>query len=397
MRLAWFDCFSGISGDMTLGALIGAGWASADLESLPRRLKLEGVAVAISMVRRGAFAATRVEVKVETARQPHRHLHHIAAMLEAGELDAEVRARALAVFRRLAEAEAKVHGSTVEKVHFHEVGAADALVDIVGAVEGLRALGVRRVFSSPPKLGRGTVESEHGTIPVPAPATALLLEGAPVEIGDIEAELTTPTGAALLATLVEDWGAPPPFVTRAIGVGAGGRDLKQQANVLRMLLGDAREAAWTTRRVTVLETAVDDENPQYVAALIPDLLAAGALDAMVVPNLMKKGRAGLWIVALAEPDRAEAIAELLLSRTTSLGVRVREEQRLELPRRAEEVETAFGRIAIKVARLPDGTERAIPEFESVRAAASGANAPLRDVAAAALDAWRGRPRGAGGC
>ena len=388
MRIAWFDCFSGISGDMTLGALVGAGWPAAELEALPARLRLPGVAVAISNVRRGAFAATRVEVNVGDARQPHRHLHHVRALIEGSDFDAGVRETAIRVFTRLAEAEARVHGTTIEKVHFHEVGAVDALVDVVGAVEGLRALGVERVYSAAPRLGRGRVNSEHGPIPVPAPATTLLLEGAPVEIGDVEAELTTPTGAALLSTLVEDWSAPPRFVPRAVGTGAGGRDLKEHANVLRVVVGETSSPAWTTRTVTVLETALDDENPQFAAALIPALLEAGALDAMLVPNIMKKGRPGLWLVALAEPENAEVVARRMLAHSSSLGVRMRTEQRLELPRRAETVETPFGRVALKIATLPDGSERAMPEFESLREASERTGRPLREVGEAALAAWR---------
>ncbi|MBI5711292.1 MAG: nickel pincer cofactor biosynthesis protein LarC [Candidatus Eisenbacteria bacterium] len=390
MRIAWFDCFSGISGDMTLGALVSAGWPADDVRSLPSRLGLAGVEVAVEQVRRGPFAATRVEVKVEEARQPHRHLHHVAAILERAELPEAARERALAVFRRLAAAEAEVHGTTVEQVHFHELGAADALVDIAGAALGLHALGIERVYASPPRLGRGTVKSEHGPIPVPAPATALLLRGAPVEPGGPEFELTTPTGAALLATLVQDWGGPPAFRLDRVGTGAGARDLEQQPNVLRVLVGDAAGDALTRRRVAVLETALDDENPQYVGALVPKLLAAGALDAMVVPGVMKKGRPGLWLVVVAEPEQAGLLARLLLTECSTLGVRVRHDERYELARRAVEVETRYGKVALKVAALPDGGERAVPEFESVRAAAERAGRPLREVAEAALAAWRRR-------
>ena len=243
MRIAWFDCFAGISGDMTLGALVGAGWDRAALESLPHRLGLEGVSVHVGSARRGPFAAVRVDVRVQEEKQPHRHLHHVTAILERAELDPAVRGRALAVFRRLAEAEAEVHGSTVERVHFHEVGAADALVDVVGAIDGLHSLGVERVYSSPPRLGGGEVDSRHGRIPVPAPATALLLKGVPVEMGPIPMELTTPTGAALLATLVESWEKPPAFRIAAIGAGAGGRDPRELPNVLRILVGDVEAAA----------------------------------------------------------------------------------------------------------------------------------------------------------
>jgi hypothetical protein len=394
MRIAWFDCFSGISGDMTLAALVSAGWPAGELQSLPRRLGVEGVRVEVKDVRRGALAALQVEVVIESAQQPLRHLRQVEDVLARADLPAAVRERSLAVFRRLAAAEAQVHGTSVEQVHFHEVGAADALVDVAGAMLGLESLGVTRVHASPPRLGHGSVRSEHGLIPVPAPATALLLKDAPVEIGEVAGELTTPTGAALLATLVEDWGAPPAFRLERVGTGAGSRELAGQPNVLRVFIGEAGEPAGAGplrhRRVAVLETALDDENPQYVGALLPRLLAAGALDAMVVPSVMKKGRPGMWLVVIAEPERADALARLLLTETTSLGVRVRHDERLELERRAEEVETPFGRILLKVASLPGGGERVVPEFESVREAAGRAGRPLREVAEAALAAWRER-------
>ena len=387
MRIGYFDCFSGISGDMCLGALVSAGWPAAELEALPARLGLEGVTIAVSQARRGPFAATRVDVGV-TARQPHRHLRHIAAMIDAAPLDPEVRERAHAVFRRLAEAEAEVHGQSVEKVHFHEVGAADALIDVIGTVLGLRSLGVGRVFSSTPRLGRGSVKTEHGQIPVPAPATTLLLRGAPIEIPAIDAELVTPTGAALLVTLVEQWTPPPPFRLERVGTGAGHRDLSEQANVLRLMVGEPVEAAETRRRVAVLETALDDDNPQFVAALIPRLIEAGALDAMVVPSVMKKGRLGSWLVVIADPVAVDALARLVLTESSTLGVRVRFEERVELERRVTEVVTPFGRVRVKIASLPGGGERVVPEFEAVRELAERTGRSLREISDAATAAWR---------
>ncbi len=387
MRIAYFDCFSGVSGDMCLAALVSAGWPAADLLALPARLKLEGVTIQVSEVRRGPFVAKRVEVAA-AADQPHRHLRHVVAMIDAADLDPAVKAQARAVFERLADAEAEVHGSTREKVHFHEVGAVDALVDVVGTLEGLRALGVEEVYSSPLRLGRGAVHSEHGLIPVPAPATTLLLRGVPVEMPDIEAELVTPTGAALLTTLVRHWSGEPAFRLERVGTGAGGRDLKEQPNVLRVLIGERDASALPRRRVVVLETALDDDNPQFVAAVVSRLLEEGALDAMVVPSVMKKGRPGMWLVVVADPDRSDALARMLLRETSALGVRVRVEQRYELERRAVEVETPFGRVTLKVATLPGEGERAVPEFESVRAAAERAGRPLREVSEAAVAAWR---------
>jgi uncharacterized protein (TIGR00299 family) protein len=234
------------------------------------------------------------------------------------------------------------------------------------------------------------VRSEHGLIPVPAPATALLLRGVPVEMPDIEAELVTPTGAALLTTLVRRWDGAPSFRLERVGTGAGARDLKEQPNVLRVLVGAAEAGAMGQRTVAVLETALDDENPQYVAALLPRLLEQGALDAMVAPTIMKKGRAGAWLIVIADPAQADALAETVLRETSALGVRVRVERRLELERRVVEVETRWGSIQVKVADLPGGAQRGVPEFESVRSAAERAGVPLRDVAAAASAAWRAR-------
>ncbi|MEO7866212.1 MAG: nickel pincer cofactor biosynthesis protein LarC, partial [Candidatus Eisenbacteria bacterium] len=322
----------------------------------------------------------------------HRHLHHIAAIIEAADLSAAVRSGALTVFQRLAEAEAQVHGSTVAKVHFHEVGAVDAIVDIVGSLVGLEALGVDRVEASTLPVGGGSVMSEHGRIPVPAPATTILLQGVPIKGGPVEAELVTPTGAALLATLCKRFGPLPDFTLHSIGVGAGTREFPEHPNVLRVLVGEGTGTV-THRSVAVLETALDDENPQFAAAIIPTLLAAGALDAMLVPTTMKKGRAGWWLVVVCEPLDSERLAALVLARTTALGVRRRIDERFELPRRIEHVETAFGTIAVKVATLPDGSQRAIPEFEEVREASERSGKSLREVSEAATRAWESGSNG----
>jgi uncharacterized protein (TIGR00299 family) protein len=384
---AWFDCVSGISGDMTLAALVAAGWPEEELQAIPGRLRLEDVSITVREVKRGAFAARHVEVKAP-AKQPHRHLRHIHAILDAADLPAGVADRARDVFGRLASAEAEVHGSTPEKVHFHEVGAVDALVDIVGAAAGLAALGVTETGCSELPLGGGTVVCEHGRIPVPAPATALLLRGAQVLMGPVEAELVTPTGAALLASLTDGWRQPSgSYRLERTGIGAGTREFPDHPNVLRLLVGSAGSRP-AVRRVAVLETAVDDENPQLVADLAPRLLAAGALDVMLVPAIMKKGRPGSWLVVIAEPSNSERLAGMIMASISTLGVRVREEGRFELERREESVSTAYGEVRLKIALLPDGSSRAQPEYESVRAAAERAGAPLREVSEAALAAWR---------
>jgi uncharacterized protein (TIGR00299 family) protein len=387
-RHAHFDCVSGVAGDMTLAALVAAGWPAAELERLPARLKLEDVRVVVRDVRRGPFAAKHVSVEFPE-KQPHRHLHHVEAILDQADLPASVRERAKQVFRRLAEAEAEVHGTTVQKVHFHEVGAVDAIVDIAGALLGLEALGVGSVSASVLPLGRGSVSSQHGTIPVPAPATALLLRGVPVRGGPVDAELVTPTGAALLTTLVQNWGDAPAFRLTAVGTGAGTREFADHPNILRILVGELASPAATTpgeRRVAVLETAVDDENPQFLAAAVTDLLAQGALDAMVAPVTMKKGRSGMWLVIVCEPADATRLASAVLALTSSLGVRIREERRIELPRKVLEVATEYGDIQVKVAILPGGNTRAVPEFESVLQAARRSGVTVHVVSAAAMRA-----------
>lgn len=390
MRLAYFDCVSGVSGDMTLAALVAAGWPASELQALPARLGLENVTITVQAARRGPFAATHVLVDAP-GKQPHRHLHHIAAIIEAAQVSPAVRAQALAVFQRLAEAEAEVHGSTVAKVHFHEVGAVDAIIDIVGALVGLESLGVERVEASTLPVGGGFVMSEHGRIPVPAPATLHLLRGIPIHGGPVEAELVTPTGAALLATLARRFGPVPAFTVGRVGIGAGTREFPDHPNVLRLLIGDAEQAPGPDRSVAVLETALDDENPQFAAALVPALLSAGALDAMLVPATMKKGRPGHWLVVVCEVSDSERLAGLVLAQSTALGVRRRIEQRFELPRRLEPIETPFGRISVKVATLPDGSERAVPEFEHVREASERCGRSLREVSEAARLAWANRP------
>ena len=390
MKHAHFDCVSGIAGDMTLAALVSAGWPVAELERMPARLRLEGVSIRVSDVRRGAFAAKHVHVECPE-RQPHRHLHHVEAILDQADLPATVRGRAKQVFRRLAEAEAEVHGTTVQKVHFHEVGAVDAIVDIAGALAGLEALGVGSVSASALPLGGGSVDSQHGRIPVPAPATALLLRGVPVRGGPVEAELVTPTGAALLATLATSWGDAPAFRLTAVGTGAGTREFPDHPNILRILLGEPVAGGAGQRRVAVLETAVDDENPQFLAAAVSELLAQGALDAMVAPVTMKKGRSGMWLVVVCEPADATRLATSVLTLTSSLGVRVREESRIELPRKILEVATEFGAVQVKLAILPGGNVRAVPEFESVMQAAKRSGATVHEVSAAAMRAAEGLP------
>ena len=398
MKVAYFDCFSGASGDMLLGALVDAGWQAAELTSLPARLGLSGVTVTVGRARRGAIEAARVQVDVGSA-QPTRHLHQVRERVMAADVPARAKERAMAAFERLAQAEAKVHGTTIEKIHFHEVGAVDALVDFLGTCWGLESLGVEEVYASPLPLGRGSVRTEHGLLPVPAPATAELLRGVPVEMPDIQAELVTPTGAALLTTLVARWGWAPSFRVLSTGVGAGGRDLAEQPNVLRLFVGEtaqvasAEAAAGDTapgrRSVVVIETALDDASPQWVGPLVPRLLAAGARDAFLTPIQMKKGRPGILVTCLCDPGKEDELCGILFRESPTLGVRVRREERLELARQIVEVETRHGRVAAKVAILPDGTRRLMPEFESLAELSEKTGIPLLELSRSVHAAWNG--------
>lgn len=394
MKIAYFDCFSGVSGDMLLGALIDAGWDPEELKGLPGRLGLTDVEIGIKRVRRGFLEAAKVDVHVGGP-QPARHLADVLAILQGAELPDATRRRAAEVFERLAAAEAHVHGTTPAEVHFHEVGAADALVDVTGACLGLERLGVDAVYSSALPLGRGTVRAQHGVIPVPAPATARLLRGVPVEMPDIEAELVTPTGAAILVTVVERWGYCPSFTVASEGLGAGGRDLDEQPNALRLFLGEITETATaapstgpvTRGSVSVLETAIDDAPPQHLAPLLPQLLAAGALDAFLTAIVMKKGRPALLLTCLCHTGDEEKLAGLIFQQTPTLGIRHRREERFELARRQVQVKTSFGMVEAKVATLPDGAERLMPEYESVARVAGERGVSLLELTRAVISAW----------
>jgi hypothetical protein len=401
MKLAYFDCFSGAAGDMIMAAMLDAGCPIGVLHETVRALNLPGVTLCAERVKRHGIAATYVRVEVgPEAQKKHRHLHHIEKIIDEARLDATVATRARVIFRRLAEAEAAVHNTTIEKVHFHEVGAADAIVDIVGAAAGLHALGVERCVCSAVPTGHGTVNCEHGIIPVPAPATARLLIGVPLAACEEPGELTTPTGAAILTTLCDDFGPPPPLKIAAIGYGAGTREGKTRANVLRVMLGepvDAATAAASAARhadreyadiVTILEAQLDDAPGQNVAFAAQRLLDAGALDVFVVPIIMKKGRPGQLISVLCRPADADALTARLFAETTTFGVRRTQAARAKLAREHTAVATPFGEIRVKVGRDANGQAvQAWPEYDDCCAAALRSGASLRDVQDAARQAW----------
>lgn len=390
MNLAYFDCFSGAGGDMLVGALIDAG---ADAEELRRRLQalpIDGYTHSISRTRKLWLSATRFHVDLHAnASRPHRHLKDVIELLDRSQLSGYVRERAEQVFTRLARAEARVHGTTEERIHFHEVGAEDAIVDIVGTLTALEMLEVRRVLCSPLPLGRGIVQCAHGEMPIPAPATAELLKDIPILATHESGELTTPTAAALLSTLVEGFGPPPAMTLRSVGYGAGARETSRLPNVVRVLLGTSATGSDTDTEadeVIVLETNLDDASAEVLAHCLERLLQHGALDAYAVPIHMKKSRSGVVLTVVCEAAKAAELQHVLFRETTTFGVRRHAVQRSKLRRRLESVTTPYGVIRMKIGE-GDGVLTAGPEFEDCKAAAEAHGTALRDVMTAAQVAW----------
>jgi uncharacterized protein (TIGR00299 family) protein len=385
-RIAYFDCASGASGDMVLGAVVDLGLRIETLRDALADLALPGYRLEARRVTRSGLTATQVEVVVDAQEPGHRHLRHILDLLQASRLEPQVKDTAAALFRRLAETEAAVHGTSVEEVHFHEVGAVDSIVDIVGGVVALRWLCASRFVASPLNVGAGAVTMSHGTFPVPPPATARLVAGVPV-YGEGDGELLTPTGALLVTAHATAYGPLPPMTIEKTGHGAGGRETRGRPNVLRLIVG--QEAATAAGdRVLVLETELDDASPQVLGPLVDRLLGAGALDAFFTPVQMKKGRPGVLVTVLAEPAKREALEELLFRETTTLGVRRQEWDRTVLERETATVETAYGPIRVKIGRRGGVVYNASPEFDDCLRAAGERGVAVKEVLAAALAAWR---------
>lgn len=385
MRIGYFDCFSGCSGDMILGALVDAGLPLPELQKAVDGVGVAGIHLAAEEVKRGAFRGTLVDVKTDETGHPHRHLSDIQRILNAADLPPEVRADAVRIFRRLAEAEAAAHGLAAEAVHFHEVGALDAIADIVGAVWGIHRLGLKQVHVSPINVGSGSVKSAHGTMPVPAPGTAALLVGFPVYGSEIPLELTTPTGAAILTTLAAGHGSMPPMTVDRVGYGAGQRDIAAQPNLLRLSTGDAAGSV-DRDQIVVLEANIDDMNPQFFEPLIDRVFEAGALDAFLSPLLMKKSRPGTLLTVLAEQAGADRLAGVILAHSTTFGIRRHTADRWKRPRDVVAVATGYGTVRVK--RGWDGSQLSIlaPEYEDCRRLARTAGVPVRVVHDAAREA-----------
>lgn len=392
MRIAYFDCFSGAGGDMIVGSLIDAGADAASLQASLHGMGLEGFKLSISKIKKQGFAATRFEVHLdEQHKHAHRHLKHIREILDRANLPERVHQRSNTIFERLAVAEAKVHNSTIEKVHFHEVGAVDAILDIVGACFAIDMLNVDRVLCSPIPTGSGTVRCEHGLMPIPAPGTAELLKDVPLTACDEPGELTTPTAAAVLTTLAESFGAMPAMSIRSIGYGAGTRDGVTRPNLLRVFIGETTNSSpFDTDQIVVLETNLDDASPQAIAHCMDRLLDAGALDVFTMPIVMKKSRPGTLLTVLCEPTRREEMEAIIFAETPTFGIRRREAARTILRRRFETVQTTLGPIRVKIGESNGGQLTASPEYEDCKTIAAKHNVPLREVIAIAQQALQSR-------
>ena len=386
MRIAYFDCVSGISGDMTLGALVDAGVELAALQAGIDSLGLTPVRLVASEVKRHGFRGLKVKVE-HAPEKAHRHLHHITEKIDASSvLTAPQKDLARRIFTRLGESEAKVHGTTLRKVHFHEVGAVDSIADIVGAAIGLTLLGVDRIVCSPVPPGSGYIQIEHGRVSVPAPATAELLRGIPLAPSCVAAELTTPTGAAIVATVADEFGALPPMTMETIGLGAGDKDFAEQANLLRLIVGQSTEPVGSDQ-VWVLETNLDDVSGEVLGHTSSLLFEAGALDVYHTAIQMKKNRPWVTLTALCHSQIVARLEKIIFRETRTLGIRRWVVSRHKLERRPHTVDTVFGPILGKLATLPDGTVSFSPEFEACRQVASQRQLPLKDIYEAAVRAF----------
>jgi uncharacterized protein (TIGR00299 family) protein len=400
-RTLYLDCFAGASGDMFIGTLLDCGLDFDFLRTELGKLGVGGYELALNRVDRSGISSLKFDVHIHKEGHSHHHDHHhhhdhahrslseIKKIIAASQLSEEIKERSQAIFQRIGEAEARIHNVPIDSVHFHEVGAIDSIVDIVGSAIGLEALQIARVISSPLHVGSGTFTCAHGTYPVPGPATAEILRGVPIYSKEIEGELVTPTGAAIISTIASSYGPMPMMKVELIGYGAGTRTYPKFPNVLRAIIGELEDDAdQTPATVVVIEANIDDLNSQVFGYLMEKVLEAGALDIFYTPVQMKKNRPGVLVTLLCAPEDRERMIEIVFRETTTLGVRYRNEQREILRREFVSVETPYGSIRIKVSRARDGCIlNYSPEFDDCRAAAERHEVGLRDVQMAALLAY----------
>jgi len=377
MKIAYFDCFSGVSGDMIVGALLDAGLDLGSLEAELLKLGLEGYSVSAGRVGRGAITGTKFTVETDESGRG-RTVGEITRILGASALDEDVRSSTLAVIDEIAQAESRIHGKPVDELHLHETSGLDSIVDIVASIAGLKMLGVEAVFASKIHVGTGFVECAHGTLPVPAPATVALLKGIPVYSRGIESELATPTGAALLRVLAQDFGPLPEMKVETVGYGAGSREL-EMPNMLRVVIGDIGSATYERDEVVLVEVNIDDMNPEVFGHASDLLWERGALDIYLTPVFMKKNRPGTMLTVLVAQEHVDGIVSTIFDETTTLGVRMTNVERRKLTREILHVETRFGRIGVKLGRAAGRVVNLAPEYEDCREAAVRCSVPLADV------------------
>ncbi|MBI5195904.1 MAG: nickel pincer cofactor biosynthesis protein LarC [Nitrospirae bacterium] len=383
MMIIYFDTSSGISGDMILGALVDAGVPLEKLKKELSKLPMRGYELESRKVKRAGFLATKIEVILKTGvrsqKSEVRRWKDIERIIKKSSLPNIVKQKGLSIFRRLFEAEAKVHGERVDKVHLHELGAVDCIVDIFGALIGLDILGVKKIYASPLNLGSGMIKTEHGILPVPAPATLELLKYIPVYSSDTKFELTTPTGAVLISSLADGFGQMPVMSVSKIGIGAGGRDFKTHPNVLRVFVGEGQGSGVRGQGVTIIETNIDDMNPQVYEYVMERLFKAGALDVFLTQVIMKKDRPGIVLTVLCSADKKEGLIKIILKETTSIGVRFYEADRITLQREIKTVKTEFGNVRVKISKLGNEILKSAPEYEDCKKIAEKLNKPLIEV------------------
>lgn len=391
MKTAFFDCFSGISGDMCLGALIDAGVPLNVMERELKRLPASDYTLGVKKVRRAGIAATKVDVvlKAKKANQKAKGKtwKDIDNIIRKSAFSDSIKKKGKKIFRKLFEAEARVHGEAFRRVHLHELGGTDCLVDIFGTLIGLELLGIERIYSSPINVGSGSVKTEHGILPVPAPATAELLMDVPVYSSDIQFELTTPTGAAIVKTLSNGFGNIPLLIPEKIGLGAGARDFKERPNVLRILIGETNKQR-DDAIITVIETNIDDMNPQIHEYLFEKLLENGALDVYLTQIMMKKTRPGIKLTVLCNADKRDSLIHIILKETTTIGVRYYETNRVVMDRESKYVRTKYGKVKVKYSRFGNSISKNTPEYEYCREIAGKKGIPLIKVIDEARKACR---------
>jgi hypothetical protein len=387
MKTAYLDAFSGLSGDMIVGAILDCGADFGEFDRAIKTIPLAGYRLSTRRKVLSGISALKFDVEV-TEPQPERHFGEIRALIDASQLSATVKHRAISIFEALAQAEAKIHDTTPDRVHFHEVGAVDSIIDIVGTAWGLDHFGVGDVIVSPLPMGNGFARSQHGVIPVPAPATAELLKGFPLKIGDGAHEMVTPTGAAVVRALARPAAIPLAFAVEKIGYGAGSRELEDRPNVLRLMLGSER-AAFDSDEMIEFSANIDDLSPQIYDHLMNRLFDAGARDVTLTPTMMKKGRPAVTLGVIAEAADREALAEIIFAETSTIGLRFHGVERLKLRREIHEVETRWGKVRVKTSSANGGAPITIsPEYDDCRRIAAEHKVPLRIVMDEARDAAR---------